>query len=113
MNDLMQERYADAMRKVAERLHDSMVDEHELEASLKRRIAQLMVSAEHEGFKAHNAQVRQADLDDEVHQLRVNLGVAKAKVAAVKMEAKRVEIAFEMWRSKQANERMERKAYGA
>lgn len=113
MTDLTQERFADAMRKVAERVQDAVAEEHELEANLKRKVAQVMVAAEADGKKAHNAQVREADLDEDVHLLRINLGVAKSKVAALRHEAKRVEIAFEMWRSRMANDRQERRAYGA
>lgn len=113
MRELTQERFADAMRRVAERTQDAVAEEHELEANLKRRVAQLKVAAESEGYKAAIAQDRQADLSDEVHALRVGVGVAKSKVAALRLEAKRVEIAFDVWRTKQASERAERRAYGA
>jgi hypothetical protein len=113
LNELTQERFADAMRRVAERTQEAVAEEHELEADLKRRVAQLKVSAEHEGYKSAIAQDRQADLSDEVHGLRVQLGVARSKVAALRLEAKRVEIAFDVWRTKQASERAERRAYGA
>lgn len=113
MQELIQERFADAMRRVAERTQDAVALEHELEASLKRRIAQIKVAAEAQGYKAAIAQDRQADLSDEVYELRVQLGVAKSAVSALRLEAKRVEIAFDMWRTRQASERAERKAYGS
>ena len=54
-----------------------------------------------------------ADMDDDVHQLRLKLGVCKAKKEALKLKAKSIEIGFDKWRTDQVSLRTERKNYGA
>lgn len=110
MND---ERYAEELRSISKRLHNAVSAEARIEADLKRTIAQVMLAAEASGVKAHNAQTRAADLDDDVYRLRLDLGVARGSVQALRLEAKRVEIAFETYRTRMATERAERRAYGA
>lgn len=108
-----EERFAHALREVASKLSDAIVEQHTAEADLKRTLARQMVTAEHEGHRSNNAQARQADLSDEVYDARINVGVATARVTALKVEWRRCEVAFETWRSKQASHRAERKVYGA
>ena len=108
-----EERFANALREVAKRIHDAIAREHRAEADLKRLIAVKQVEALAAGHKAANAQTREADLDQEVYEARIAVGAAKAEVTALKTHAKAVEIAFEQWRTYRASERLERKAYGA
>lgn len=111
--DETQERFAHGMREVAKQIHDAIAREHQAEADLKRIFARKQIEAQAAGHKAANAQTREADLDDEVYAARIELGVAKAEVSALKVHAKAIEIAFEQWRTNKASERMDRRAYGA
>jgi|TARA_R100000482_G_scaffold22471_1_gene6574 hypothetical protein len=84
------------------------------EADLKKLIATKMFLAEMEhGCKSAVAQQRFADMDDDVHQLRLQLGVCRAKKEALKLKAKSIEIGFDKWRTDQVSLRTERKNYGA
>lgn len=109
----MVERFTHAMREVAKKLQEAIEDEHVQEAELKRMIARKKIEAQAKGMKADTAQTTFADECDDIFHQRLALGTAKARVAALKLEAKRVEIGFEGWRSERASQRLERRAYGA
>lgn len=85
----------------------------ETEAIEKRITAQAMVRGEANACKTNAAQIRYADLDEDVFAARVAKGVAKGSLAAAKSEFRACEIEFEKWRSDSASRRLERKAYNA
>lgn len=109
----MEENFAMKIREVASTIYSAELDSHRTEAELKRKIARRMAQAEAQGHKSAAAQSRIADEDDAIYDARVAHGVAKAMLAAAKIEAKAAEVEFETWRTKMASIRLERKAYGA
>jgi len=108
-----EENFAQAIREVAEMLRDAEYAVAKTEADVKRVIAKAMVEAEMNGNKTAAAQSRYADESDLVYTTRLAHGVAKGQLAFAKAELKARETAFEHWRTKAANLRMERKAYNA
>ena len=108
-----EEDFAQSIREVAEMMSEAEIAVATTEANLKRVIALTMLRGEHEGNKSAAAQSRFADASTEVYEARVQYGAARGKLAAAKVEFKAREIAFEHWRTKAANLRMERKAYNA
>lgn len=108
-----EENFAQMIRAAGKELRDAEVRVATTEADLKREVAKVMVVAEVQGHKSAVAQARFADESDSVYDRRVEHGLAKGELAAAKAELKAVEIAFEHWRTRAANLRMERKAYSA
>lgn len=108
---MTEEDFAQSIREVAGMLKKAEVEVAKTDAELSRVVAQAMLKAELEGVKTAVAQSRAADMDDGVFSARVAHGVAKGNLAAAKAEFKAREIAFEVWRTKQASLRLERRAY--
>lgn len=84
-----------------------------LEEYKKSLLSLLMKGAEKQGHKAVSAQEREAYANPQyVELLKVLQGAVEAEEAQ-RFEIKRIEMEIEVWRTNQANERMERRAYGA
>jgi len=108
-----EEHFAQNIRKAGRLL---MLAEQQIavtEATEKRITAQAMVRGEAHACKTNAAQIRYADLDQDVFDARVSKGVAKGSLAAAKSEFRACEIEFEKWRSESASRRLERKVYNA
>lgn len=84
-----------------------------LEEFKKSKLAILMKSAEGRGYKTSAAQEREALADPEYHQLLLGLQEAIASEERLRYDMRRIEMQIEIWRTLRADERMERKAYGA
>jgi hypothetical protein len=106
---MQEERFAIRVREAGDRIAEAHRDLAKAEAELRRTIARAMLES---GEKSAAAQGRYADEDEAVYQARLSLGSAEGELAASRAELKAVEIAFETWRSKMANARIERRAYG-
>lgn len=84
-----------------------------LEEFKKSQLAILMKTAETKGFKTSAAQEREALAAPEYQQLLSGLREAIEAEERVRYNMRRIEMEIEIWRTLRADERMERKAYGA
>ena len=84
-----------------------------LEEYKKSLLALLMKAAEKEGHKTVSAQEREAAANSQYIEFLKALEIAVDEEEKLRFEIKRIETEIEVWRTEQANERMERKAYGA
>lgn len=108
-----EEQFAQAAREAGKGVSEAERELARAEAIEKRVYAQAMINAEAQGHKTGNAQMRQADVNDEVFNTRLARGVAKGNLAAAKQNSRAVDIDFETWRTQMASLRMERRAYNA
>lgn len=106
---MTEEKHAIRVRECADRLAAAHKGVAEADADVKRTIARKMMES---GEKSAAAQLRYADEDEEVFLKRVQCGVAEGELAAARAELKAIEISFETWRTRMANMRIERRAYG-
>lgn len=79
----------------------------------KSKFAMLMREAERQGFKTAAAQEREAYACDEYVQLLDALKEAVESEEKLRYEMKALEMQAEVWRTVRADERFEKKAYGA
>lgn len=84
-----------------------------LEEYKKSLLALLMKGAEKAGHKTVSAQEREAAANDQYIKFLESLQYAIEEEEKLRFDIKRIEMEIEVWRTEQANERMERKAYGA
>ncbi len=84
-----------------------------LEEFKRTLLALLMKDAEIKGCKVVSAQDRDAYADDRYVDHLKGYKVAVEEDELMKFEVKRLELEIEVWRTQQANERLERKAYSA
>jgi len=84
-----------------------------LEEFKKSQLAIAMKDAETKGFKTSAAQEREALAAPEYQQLLQGLRTAIETEERVRYNMRRIEMEIEIWRTLRADERMERKAYGA
>lgn len=84
-----------------------------LEEYKKSLLALLMKGAEQAGHKTVSAQEREALCNQQYTSLLHDLQTAVENEEQQRFDIKRIEMEIEVWRTEQANERMERKAYGA
>lgn len=79
----------------------------------KSKLAILMKKAERDGFTSAAAQEREARADGEFIELLDGIRVAVEESERLRWELKIAEIGAEVWRTKQANARAERRGYSA
>jgi hypothetical protein len=84
-----------------------------LEEYKKSLLSLLMKGAEKQGHKSVASQEREAYAHEQYVELLRGLEVAVEAEESQRFDIKRIEMEIEVWRTNQANERMERKAYGA
>lgn len=84
-----------------------------LEEFKKSKLAILMKQAEAKGFTTAAAQEREARANPEYLELLDGLQEVTERAEAARWELRIAEMGAEIWRTKQANLRAERKAYGA
>ena len=79
----------------------------------KSKLAMCMNVAERDGCKTIASQEKEARINPDYLQVLDALKEATNKEARFRFLIKKVEYEIEIWRSQQANNRLERKAYGA
>lgn len=84
-----------------------------IEEFKKSKLAILMRQADRDGFKSVNAQEREAQASDEYIELLKALEVAVEAEERLRYDMRRLEMEAEVWRTLRADERFEKKAYGA
>lgn len=84
-----------------------------IEEFKKSKFAMLMKEAERQGFKTAAAQEREAYACDEYVTLLDALQEAVEAEERLRYDMKALEMQAEVWRTVSANERFERKSYGA
>jgi hypothetical protein len=84
-----------------------------LEDFKKSLVATLMKQAEMQGHKTAAAQEREAYANQEYSKFLDGLSVAVKEEERLRYQLKSYEMEMEVWRTLRADERMERKAYGA
>lgn len=107
------ERRMDDLRKTAKQYSIAYSTKEHLEEFKKSKLALLMKQAERDGFATAAAQEREARAHDDYLKLLDGLRAATEESMALLWELKIAEIGAEVWRTKEANKRAERKAYGA
>lgn len=101
-------------RQLADRYAPARANRGYLEDYKKSMIAMLMKDAEREKkITTTSGQEREAYADPKYQQLLDNLKTAVHEEEKIRYHLKAVEWEIETWRTKQANERAERRAYGA
>lgn len=101
-------------RQLADRYAPARSNRGYLEDYKKSMIAMLMKDAERtKGITTTSGQEREALADPKYQELLTNLKTAVFEEEKIRYHLKAVEWEIEIWRTKQANERAERRAYGA
>ena len=101
------------IRQFADTLETAYIELATAEADVKKTMAILMTQAMAEGCKTIASQVHFADSRDEMRDARIKVGVCKGNLESIKVNLNYIEKKFEAWRTKQVNQRAERKRYGA
>ena len=112
MSDAIEQRMAE-LRETAGKFAKAYAQVSYLEEFKKSKLALLMKKAEIDGFTTAAAQEREARASDDYMELLEGLRAATEDSERLRWELKIAEIASEVWRTKQANMRAERKGYGA
>lgn len=84
-----------------------------IEEFKKSKLALLMRQADRDGFKSVNSQEREAQASDEYVELLGALETAVESEERLRYELRSLEMQAEVWRTLRADERFEKKAYGA
>jgi non-homologous end joining protein Ku len=105
----MVERY----RQLADRYAPARAKREYLDEYKKSLLALLMKKYEKAGFTSGVAQERESRADEDYIKLLGDLQIAVHEEEKLRYHLKAVEIEIEIWRTQSANQRVERKAYGA
>ena len=100
-------------RNLAEKYAPAKAKREYIDEYKKSLLAILMKGAEKAGVTSAVAQERDARARPEYLELLDGLQVAIHEEEKLRFHMKALEIEIEVWRTKSANERFERKAYGA
>jgi hypothetical protein len=84
-----------------------------IEEFKKSKLALLMRQADRDGFKSVAAQEREAEASDEYIELLGALETAVEAEERLRYELRSLEMQSEVWRTLRADERFEKKSYGA
>lgn len=107
------ERRLNELRDTAKEYSIAYAQKEYLEEFKKSKLAILMKQAERDGFATSAAQEREARASKDYQDLLTGLQAATEKSESLRWELKIAEIGAEVWRTKEANKRAERKGYGA
>lgn len=107
------EELLDKYRQLAELYAPAKATREYLEEYKKSLLALLMKDAEKAGFTSAVTQEREGRSRPEYHRLLDELRQAVHEEEKLRYHLKAAEIEFEMWRTRSANERFERRAYGS
>jgi hypothetical protein len=111
MNDKIEELLND-WRQISEAYSTSKAHFGYLEDFKKSKLAMLMKEAQLNGIQTTSGQEREAYAHKEYVDLLVAIQIANEQEAKDRFTLRGIELEIEVWRTLQANERMERKAYG-
>lgn len=101
------------MRTLAEEYAKAYSDRNYLEEYKKSKLALLMKQAEVDGHKTAAAQEREARADPEYIALLQNLRTATEISESTRWKLEISKLGVAVWQTQNANERAERRAYGA
>ena len=107
------ERRLSELRETAKKYAVAFATKEHLDEFKKSKLAILMKQAEREGFATSAAQEREARAHPDYLALLDGLRASTEQAESLRWELKIAEIGAEVWRSKEATRRMERKGYGA
>ena len=111
--DTQVESWQHKIRSIVPAIEDAEFSVFKAEADIKMLQAKLELTAASVGVKTIAGQKQHADSDDKLYQARLVYGLAKGKLAGLKVMLKSVEVGFEEWRTKMVNLRQEQKRYSA
>ena len=111
--DVWVEQRMSELRQSAQKYAEAKANVEYISEYKKTKLAILMKAAEVEGFKTATMQEREARAHESYIQLLDGLKAATEEAERLRWDLEMAKIGFEVWRTKQANERMERKGYGA
>ena len=101
------------LRQMSEEFAKAYAERNYLEEFRKSKLAMLMKRAEVEGHKTAAAQDREARADPEYIELLQGLKSATEVSEKLRWQLEVSKLGVAIWQTQQANERAERKAYGA
>lgn len=101
------------LRRLADEFSVAYADRAHLDEFKKSKLAILMKRAEAEGHKTTAAQEREARADTEYVELLSNLRTATEISERLRWQLEIAKLGVAVWQTKQANERAERRGYGA
>lgn len=113
MSDDVIERRLNELRETSKKYATAHAHVAYLEEFKKSKLAMLMKSAEREGYASAAAQEREARAHPDYIDLLKGLEVSTEQAELLRWELKIAEIGSEVWRTKQANLRAEKRGYGA
>lgn len=112
MSDRTEQRLAD-LRQMSEDFAKAYAERNYLEEMKKSQLAILMKRAEVDGHKTAAAQEREARASTEYLDLLKGLRVATEISERLRWHLEVAKLGVAVWQTQQANERAERKGYGA
>ena len=101
------------LRQMSEKYAEAYAERNYLEEFKKSKLALLMKQAEVDGHKTAAAQEREARADPEFIALLQNLRTATETSEKLRWHLEVAKLGVAVWQTTQANERAERRAYGA
>lgn len=107
------EELIERFRQLADRYGPARANREYLDEYKKSMLAMLMKDAERNGFNSGVAQEREARASEAYLKLLDDLKTAVMEEEKIRYHLKAVELEIEIYRTKSANERAERRAYGA
>ena len=112
VNDRAEQRLAE-LRQMSEEYAKAYSERNYLEEYKKSKLALLMKQAELDGHKTAAAQEREARADAEYIALLENLKTATEQSERLRWHLEVAKLGVAVYQTQQANERAERRAYGA
>ena len=112
MSERAEQRLAE-LRQMSEEFARAYAERNYLEEMKKSKLAILMKRAETEGHKSAAAQEREARADAEYLGLLDGLKVATEISEKLRWHLEVAKLGVAVWQTQQANERAERRGYGA
>lgn len=112
VNDKAEARLAE-LRTMAADYASAYAERNYLEEFKKSKLAMLMKQAEVDGHKTAAAQEREARADQDYVVLLQNLKTATEMSEQLRWHLEIAKLGVAVWQTSQANERAERRAYGA
>jgi hypothetical protein len=100
------------LRSMAEQFASAYAERSHLEEMKKSKLAILMKQAEVEGHKTTAAQEREARAHEDYIALLEGLKVATEQSEKLRWQLEVAKLGVAVWQTQQANERIERRAYG-
>jgi hypothetical protein len=109
-----QENFAHNVRVAGQHIETAEYELAVADAEEKKIIAQVMIQAElAAGCKTNAAQLRAADENPQVFEVRLARGKAKGKLAAAKSNLVAAEMEFKLWQSNMATTRFDKRIYNS